>query len=226
MGDPRDVLNGILWVWRTGAARCDLPERYPPYQTCQRRFQQWVDDGVRSRILEALTEDREERGGLDLSEYFIDATFVVATKGGQEVGKTKRDKGATLVAVAVDPGLPLSAYTASASPEVTLVGEPLAVGFAPDESERLVGNRACDSDPLDVVLAERDIEIIAPHRRNRKWKPQDGRALRRYKRRWEVERLFAWLSNLRRLAIRFERRGQTYRGFVPLGCVIVLLRHV
>ena len=81
--DPRDVLNGILWVLRTGAPWHDLPKRYPPYQTCHRRFQQWIEEGLLSRILEALTEDLEERGGLDLSECFIDGTFIVAKKGDQ-----------------------------------------------------------------------------------------------------------------------------------------------
>jgi transposase len=79
--DAREVLNGILWILRTGAPWRDLPDRYPPYQTCHRRFQRWVKEGVLSRILEALTEDLEERGGLDLSECFIDGTFVVAKKG-------------------------------------------------------------------------------------------------------------------------------------------------
>ncbi len=80
--DSRDVLNGILWILRTGAPWHDLPERYPPYQTCHRRFQRWVEEGVLARILEALVEDLDERGGLDLSECFIDATFVMAKKGG------------------------------------------------------------------------------------------------------------------------------------------------
>src|ERR687886_1571229 len=79
--DPRDVLNGILWVLRTGAPWKDLPERYPPYQTCHRRFQHWVKEGVLSRVLEALAEDLEACGGLDLSECFIDGTFAVAKKG-------------------------------------------------------------------------------------------------------------------------------------------------
>ena len=79
--DSRDVLNGILWVLRTGAPWRDLPERYPPYQTCHRRFQRWVEEGVLSHILEALTKDLNERSGLDLSECFIDGTFVVAKKG-------------------------------------------------------------------------------------------------------------------------------------------------
>jgi transposase len=79
---PREILNGILWVLRTGAPWKDLPERYPPYQTCHRRFQRWVKEGMLWRILEALTADLKERGGIDLSECFIDGTFVVAKKGG------------------------------------------------------------------------------------------------------------------------------------------------
>jgi transposase len=80
--DPRDVLNGIiLWILRTGAAWKDLPERYPPYQTCHRRFERWVEEGILSRILEALAEDLKERGEIDLSECYIDGTFMVAKKG-------------------------------------------------------------------------------------------------------------------------------------------------
>ncbi len=79
--DAREVLNGILWILRSGARWQDLPARFPPYQTCHRRFQQWVRDGTLRRILECLAEDLRERGELDLSECFIDATFVVAKKG-------------------------------------------------------------------------------------------------------------------------------------------------
>ncbi len=77
----RAVLNGILWILRTGAQWADLPERYPPYQTCHRRFQRWVRDRTLERILEALAQVLNERGELDLSECFIDGTFIVAKKG-------------------------------------------------------------------------------------------------------------------------------------------------
>jgi transposase len=90
--DPRDVPNGILWVLRTGAPWKDLPERYPPYQTCHRRFQRWVKEGVLSRVLEALAEDLEARGGLDLSECFIEVTFVVAKKGEPRWGRPSAAK--------------------------------------------------------------------------------------------------------------------------------------
>ncbi len=77
----REVLNGVLWILRSGARWSDLPERFPPYQTCHRRFQQWVKDGTLKRVLETLAEDLHTRGKLDLSETFIDGTFASAKKG-------------------------------------------------------------------------------------------------------------------------------------------------
>jgi hypothetical protein len=76
------VLNGILWILRTGAPWKDLPDRYPSYQTCHRRFQRWVEARVLDRVLQALAQDLHKRGDIDLSECFIDGTFVVAKKGG------------------------------------------------------------------------------------------------------------------------------------------------
>jgi len=77
----RAVLNGILWILRTGAPWADLPERYPPKSTCHRRFQQWTELGVFAKILTALAQDLRERGGIDLSEGFIDGSFAPAKKG-------------------------------------------------------------------------------------------------------------------------------------------------
>src|SRR6516165_7254498 len=77
----REVLSGILFILRTGAPWADLPDRYPPYQTCHRRFQQWVRSGVMRGVLEALAEDLRSRGGFDLEEAFIDGSFAPAKKG-------------------------------------------------------------------------------------------------------------------------------------------------
>ena len=79
--DTRAVLNGVFWVLRTGAPWHDLPSRYPPYQTCHRRFQQWQRSGLLTRLLQKLAEDLRDRGKLDLSESFIDASFSGAKKG-------------------------------------------------------------------------------------------------------------------------------------------------
>ncbi|MBI2683179.1 MAG: transposase [Acidobacteriales bacterium] len=107
--EARAVLNGVLWVLRTGAPWHDLPERVPPYQTCHRCFQQWQQDG-------------------------------------------------TMVAL------------------------------------------------LRVQV-------------------QDGRRLRRYLRRWKIERLFAWLHNFRRLVTRWEYYLSNFLGMVQLGCAAILLRY-
>ena len=77
----RDVLNGVLWILKTGARWKDLPREYPSYQTCHRRFQRWVRDGTVERALQVLAEDLRERGGIDLREAFIDGTFSSAKKG-------------------------------------------------------------------------------------------------------------------------------------------------
>ncbi len=82
--NAREVLNGVLWILRSGARWCDLPERFPPYQTCHRRFQQWVRDGRLLKVLESLAADLHTRGKLDLSECFIDGTFVSAKKGASQ----------------------------------------------------------------------------------------------------------------------------------------------
>ncbi len=79
--DLRGVLNGTFWILRTGAQWAELPDRYPPYQTCHRYFQEWSRDGTLDRILEALAEDLYERGGIDITEAFIDGTFAGAKKG-------------------------------------------------------------------------------------------------------------------------------------------------
>jgi len=122
--------------------------------------------------------------------------------------------------------VPLALHAESASPhEVTLVEGTLASAFLKEQPKRLIGDKAYDSDPLDKTLLEQGIEMIAPHRKNRKKrKSQDGRKLRRYKRRWKIERLFAWLQNFRRLVVRYEYKDENFLGMAQLGCIVILLR--
>lgn len=147
-------------------------------------------------------------------------------KGGRKVGKTEHGKGTKLMAIADATGLPLAVYTDSASPhEVTLVettvDEIVVVGLP----ERLVGDRAYGSDPLDEKLAVDGIEAIAPYRKGRvRPATQDGRALRRYKRRWKIERLFAWFNKFRRILPHWEHDDKRFTGFVHLACSMILLR--
>jgi transposase len=147
-------------------------------------------------------------------------------KGGSCVGKTKRGKGTKLMAMADRSGIPLAVYATSASPhEVTLVYHTLKERFLRQKPLRLIGDRAYDSDPLDQSLAKEGIELIAPHKFCRvKPQTQDGRPLRRYRRRWKIERLFAWLHSFRRIHTRHDYYAENYLGFVHLGCILILLR--
>ena len=124
-------------------------------------------------------------------------------------------------------GLPVSVCVTSASPhEVKLVEQTLDSSFLDEVPQMLIGDKAYDSDPLDEKLrSERGVELIAPHKTNRSKPPtQDGRPLRRYRRRWKVERLFAWLHNFRRLVVRYEVYPLNFLTFVQLGCLIILMR--
>lgn len=131
------------------------------------------------------------------------------------------------MAVTDSAGLPLAALVRTAQRhEVKLVTNTLEERFVADLPERLIGDKAYDSDPLDAELAQLGIDMIAPHRRNRKKaKTQDGRKLRRYKRRWKVERFFSWLYNFRRLPVRYEYYAENYLAFVQLACIIILLKY-
>jgi len=106
------------------------------------------------------------------------------------------------------------------------VEEVLAGSFLSELPARLIGDKAYDSDALDQKLrTEYGIAMIAPNRRTR-GQTQDGRPLRRYRRRWKVERLFAWMHNFRRLVTRWEYHIENFLGFVHLACLHLLLRHL
>ena len=91
----------------------------------------------------------------------------------------------------------------------------------------MIGDKAYDSDRLDQRLRQQyGVELIAPHRVPRRSASQDGRGLRRYRRRWKIERLFAWLHNFRRVVTRWEYHAANFLGMVQLACLVILLRHL
>lgn len=91
--DPRDVLNGVLWVMRTGALRHDLPTRYPPYQNRHRRFRRWALFGALTRVLHAMAQELADADGFDLTEAFNDATYAGAKEGASASGPPAKARG-------------------------------------------------------------------------------------------------------------------------------------
>ncbi len=147
-------------------------------------------------------------------------------KGGDRIGPTRCGKGSKIMAIVDRGGLPIAVGVTSASPnESTLVDQTLDRRHVSALPKRVIGDKGYDSDPLDGRMRDRGIEMIAPNRRQR-GKTQDGRPLRRYIRRWKIERLFAWLKNFRRISSRWERNALNFLGMVQLGCVLILLRHL
>jgi transposase len=155
-------------------------------------------------------------------------------KRGDGIGLTKRGKGSKCEVIVSGEGVPLAAVNAAASVGETRLVEPLLEQLIDtaqtDEKfwpQRIIGDKAYDSDPLRKVLDSVDIELIAPHRSNRtESRTNDGRRLRRYKRRWKVERFFAWAGSFRRFLTRYERLKTTTDAVVNVACLLIAMKYL
>lgn len=131
------------------------------------------------------------------------------------------------MAIADASGLPIAIWTGGANThEVKLVEKTIKARFIKQKPAKVIGDKSYNSDVLDDRLNRRKIELIAPHRSNRrKSKTQDGRKLRRYCRRWKIERLFAWIQNFRKCVVRYEYHADNYLGFIQLACIMILTKY-
>ena len=129
--------------------------------------------------------------------------------------RLRAGQGTKTMAFADGPSIPLALYTEGASPHgVVLAGAALASAFLTEKPKRPVGGKAYDSHPLDEALQERCAEVIAARRKGRKRKKtQGGRKLRRYKRRWKTERLFARFAKPQEAGGPLRIQGRDLPGF-------------
>lgn len=227
--DPRAVFEGLLFVLYTGCQWRYLPESFPPKSTVHDYLKIWNESGAFRTIFARIIRCLVEQGRIDLDTCFVDATFAPAKGGGDAVGLTKRGKGTKTQLVVDGHGIPLAVSIASAGTgETRMVQQTLA--FAEEEAspQRLVGDKAYDSDELDETLEALGIEMVAPHRRSRlpETRTQAEAPLWRYRHRWKVERTFAWLGKHRRLLVRHERNASLYLAFVIIGCALISMRHL
>ena len=187
--------------------------------------------------LAGVSERVERAPAIEVERVISGRQFRSGEKRGCGVGKTKRGKGTKWMVVVDGRGLPLGNYLHSASPaEVRLAETTLAAirvarshhaGRPRQKPLRVIADKAYDSDPLRKRLQRRGIELICPHKKNRvRAATQDGRALRRYRRRWIVERTNAWLGNFRRLVVRYDRSLTIYGAFFHIACFMIVLRRV
>lgn len=145
-------------------------------------------------------------------------------KGGAEVGYGRKGKGTTIMLMVDGEGTPLSAMTVAANTsEVHAIETLVDDRVAANKPQHLMYDKAADADWLRDALDVRGIALICPHRAGRTKPPlQDGRALRRYKRRYKVERSISWLHNFRRLITRWEYYPELFESFVHLGCLYTM----
>jgi transposase len=147
-------------------------------------------------------------------------------KRGAGVGYGKPGKGTKVLLLTDGEGTPLGVTLAAAHrAEVERIEGLVRARVPRRKPKRMLYDRAADSDPLRQRLKTQRVELICPHRKSRtRAATQDGRALRRYKRRYRVERSISWLTNLRRIATRYERYSHLFLAFVHLGCLYTVLK--
>jgi transposase len=235
--EDRRCFEGILWILWTGAQWSELPGRYGSPSTCWRRLKQWEETGVLLTLWRAFLAQLNDQEKICWDECCADGSFIPAKRGGPRSARPRAGRVQSGWLWSMARGPPLGAYLEAASPaEVTLlektldtvaVGRPGKPGRPRKRPERLIADRGYDSNPLRARLAQRGIEPLIPARRNHKNAThQDGRKLRRYRRRWIIERTFAWLGAFRRLVVRYERLITTYAGFFHRACALLTLRRV
>src|ERR1019366_559615 len=200
--NKRKIVQGIFWMLDNGTKFKDLPVEFDFKSMAHGWFHGWAEAGVFDRIMREAGRCVEQRDGFRFYECFVYATFSKARHGGDGIGVTRLGKGVKITLLVDAKGLPIAAYTTSAAPhDSRLVQGLFEFMVTSDSPERIIGDKGYDSDPLDAELAADKIEMIVPHRGNCKPErlTQDGRPLRRFKRRWIVKRSISWLQNFRRL---------------------------
>jgi transposase len=227
--DAREVFEAILFVLHTGMQWRFLPKSFPPKSTVHDYLSLWSQKQAFRDLFVRIVRQLIDTGKLDLNLCFIDATFSPAKGGGAGVGLTRKGKG-TKVQLCVDrKGVPFALGVDAADVgEPQLVQETMQFFDETGTPVRLVGDKAYDCDALDIMLEDLGVDMIAPHRKNRKPenKTQDGRKLKPYRHRWIVERTIAWLQNHRRLLARHEKKLSHFVSFTLLGCLMIAMRHL
>jgi len=222
----RQVMEGIFWILDNGAKWKDLPAVFGSKSTVHRWFRKWVQAGVFETLMNRAGTLVEQRDGFKVYECYVDGTFAKAKGGGDGIGCTRAGKGVKIMIMVDARGLPVAAYSTTAcSHEAHLVQRLFDFMVCEHMPQRLIGDKAYDSDGLDAQMAAQGVEMIAPNRSNR-GQTQDGRPLRRYKRRWTVERTIAWLQHYRRLCIRWEKSTAMFQGLLHLSRSILLVKQV
>lgn len=207
----RTILNGIIWIARSGAPWRDLPERYGPWETVYSRFRKWIDDGILDNIFRLLSLEA------DPQELSLDASIVQAN----EIGHS-RGGASTKIHAAVDAyGYPL--YVMLSEGQRNDINYAIPVLEHIDiEGSNVLADRGYDSNQLLDYIYERGGEPTIPSRKGAKFERHCDWWL--YKERHLVEKYFLKLKGFRRIATRYDKLAATYLGFICIASILIWLK--
>ena len=243
--DHRRILNGILWVHRTGAPWRDLPLHYGPVGMVSSRFYRWRAAGVWDQILIALQSEADARGEVDWDLHFVDATVIRAHQHAAGARRTRTvGDGANVEALGRSQGgfstkLHLRAEGGGKPIVAVLTGgerhEQIALDALLDNGAirrpgrgrprlrpwRMAGDKGYSSPTARNRLRRRHIRPVIPSKSNQRRQPRFDREA--YRQRNRIERLINHLKQFRRIATRYEKRGISYLAMVMLGMILLWL---
>ncbi len=238
--DHRRILAGILWIARTGAPWRDLPPRFGPWQTVATRFYRWHAAGIWDALLAALQRHADVAGELDWSVYFVDGTTIRAHQhaagarsGDPEAEALGRGRGgfSTKVHLRVESGgRPMTLLLTLGQRHEASVFEALMAqgtvkrtgsGRPRLRPRRVVGDKGYSSGKIRRYARRRRIAVTIPRKRNERRRGPFDRAA--YRARNRVERLIGRCKQFRRLATRYEKRGEHYRAMWVIAAILLWL---
>jgi transposase len=219
--DNRRFVNAVLWLAKTGAPWRDLPERFGKWNSVFQRFNRWCKTNVFHRIMEALKDP-------DLGELLLDSTIIRAhqhaagaegsTAEAEALGRS-RGGFSTKIHVACDGlGKPVTIILTPGQDHDVTQGPAL---IESSDAEKVIADKAYDSDPFIHAIEAKDAEAVIPPRKNR----IEGRSYDKeeYKKRNVVERFINVMKQCRRVATRYEKTARNFLGVVQLAAIFVLL---
>jgi transposase len=242
----RRIINGILWILRTGAPWRDLPARYGPVGTVSSRFYRWRASGVWDRILAALQAAAAADGEIDWDLHYVDATVIRAHQhaagarrdgaiGGEAqareaLGRSQGGFSTKLHLRAEGKGRPITAVLTGGERHEQIAFEVLldqgAIrcprrGRPRLRPRRVAGDKGYSSPKARRHLRRRHIRAVIPSKSNQRRQPNFDRAA--YRRRNLVERLINRLKQFRRIATRYEKRAANYLAMIHIGMLLLWL---
>jgi putative transposase len=232
----RKVIDGILFILRTGCQWNAVPSVYGSGSTCHRRFQEWVDAGLFEALVEAMLRIYDELQGIDWTWQAADAKTLPAPLGGSLTGPNPTDLGkppAKRHLLIEGGGVPLSVHLSAANRHdlkglADLIGEgELLVPQRKEPTEKgpqhLCLDKAYDAEDADDLLDDLGYTGHVKRRGEEESEPGVGEPVHPA-RRWKVERSISWLNNMRKLRERWEKKAANYQGLWLLAIALIIYR--